>query len=437
MEGEGLPAAISALSVAVLFLLSVLGLRYYARKELSLFTFVCCWVGCALSLSIIGALPLDIVYSMSRRPASLLPPKAQAENILPSKLLRLLSRHPFTVSYALQHPQDVTPRPAVADALSFTASSAPTLASSSSSASSHSASGANASASPAGASSLLPVSVGEYRRELLLLLCVSLSFIYIVGCTYSGVFHLRLAGYFGLYGNHRTDSQSLIFCASTLCKLAAPLCFHFLQLLHFHGTAFEEFYGQAMKRSMPFFGGKFTLYFPLLVSVLGLCNLFNVLNRILAALGLRELEFDPTDEQATIQEGKLILNNEMKKRKLAQNQRRLETRQQQQRMHRHQQQQQFLQERQQQQQLLLQERHQLHQQPRGHEEEVAAHHPDAALHADGRQAMTYQRTTQDNHGGQNFGRHVSFASPSPAAVQMTPVRNAPRAAGLPNGGASL
>eukprot|EP00920_Eleutheroschizon_duboscqi_P042338 GHVT01101199.1.p1 GENE.GHVT01101199.1~~GHVT01101199.1.p1 ORF type:complete len:247 (+),score=53.03 GHVT01101199.1:770-1510(+) len=69
---------------------------------------------------------------MSRRPASLLPPKAQAENILPSKLLRLLSRHPFTVSYALQHPQDVTPRPAVADALSFTASSAPTLASSSS-----------------------------------------------------------------------------------------------------------------------------------------------------------------------------------------------------------------------------------------------------------------------------------------------------------------
>merc|ERR1719353_210871 len=67
---------------------------------------------------------------------------------------------------------------------------------------------------------------------------------YMVCTAYWSVFRLKIAGWYGLYPNHNTDTSSLLWCASILARLAAPLCYHFLKLVQVKGTAFQEMMGE-------------------------------------------------------------------------------------------------------------------------------------------------------------------------------------------------
>eukprot|EP00415_Alexandrium_ostenfeldii_P002681 UN2681 len=60
---------------------------------------------------------------------------------------------------------------------------------------------------------------------------------YMVCTAYWSVFRLKVAGWYGLYWNHNTDTGSLLWCASTLARLAAPLCYHFLKLIRVKGAS--------------------------------------------------------------------------------------------------------------------------------------------------------------------------------------------------------
>merc|ERR1712110_271064 len=108
------------------------------------------------------------------------------------------------------------------------------------------------------------------------------------GTAYWSVFRWKIAGWYGLYPNHNTDTGSLLWCTSILARLSAPLCYHFVGLVRVRGTAFQEMMGQM--KNVPFFGESFNRTVPLFVVFLCVCNLLNVYPRLVQLCGLELLE---------------------------------------------------------------------------------------------------------------------------------------------------
>eukprot|EP00415_Alexandrium_ostenfeldii_P000027 UN0027 len=140
---------------------------------------------------------------------------------------------------------------------------------------------------------------------------------YMVCTAYWSVFRLKVAGWYGLYWNHNTDTGSLLWCASTLARLAAPLCYHFLKLIRVKGTAFQTMMGQM--NVVPLLGNSLNEIFPVLVGFLCLCNLLNVYSRLVQLCGLDFLEFEwaaPTsaDSSDLLAEGRRLIERERRRR---------------------------------------------------------------------------------------------------------------------------
>jgi len=140
---------------------------------------------------------------------------------------------------------------------------------------------------------------------------------YMVCTAYWSVFRLKVAGWYGLYSNHNTDTSSLLWCSSILARLSAPLCYHFLLLIRVKDTEFQEMMGQM--NVVPVLGESFNELFPIVVGFLCLCNLLNVYSRLVQLCGLDALEFewvpstsvDSSDLQA---EGRRLVERERRRR---------------------------------------------------------------------------------------------------------------------------
>lgn len=65
---------------------------------------------------------------------------------------------------------------------------------------------------------------------LINLTCV-LPLVYLFLCTLSGLFHIKLSGIYSMHSNQHTDSNSLLFMASFMCKIGFPLCLNFVEIL--------------------------------------------------------------------------------------------------------------------------------------------------------------------------------------------------------------
>jgi hypothetical protein len=59
-----------------------------------------------------------------------------------------------------------------------------------------------------------------------------LSLAYLCLCAYYTIFRIRIFNYFYLSLYHLTDENSLIFAATFLCRLTAPLSYNFLGMIH-------------------------------------------------------------------------------------------------------------------------------------------------------------------------------------------------------------
>eukprot|EP00439_Symbiodinium_sp_Y106_P055752 s409_g7.t1 len=134
---------------------------------------------------------------------------------------------------------------------------------------------------------------------------------YMVCTAYWSVFRLKIAGWYGLYGNHNTDAGSLLWCASLMARLSAPLC----HLIQAKGTSFQAMMGQM--NVVPVLGKSFNEDFPVLIVVLVLCNLLNVYSKIVQSCGLESLEFDGSmapDSSEVSAEGRRLVERERRKR---------------------------------------------------------------------------------------------------------------------------
>lgn len=140
---------------------------------------------------------------------------------------------------------------------------------------------------------------------------------YMICTAYWSVFRLKISGWYGLYPNHNTDTASLLWCASVLARLAAPLCYHLLLLIRVEGTAFQEMMGQM--NVVPVLGKSFNEVFPILIGVLCLCNLFNAYSRMVQLCGLDALEFEwappaGADSGDLLTEGRRLIERERRRR---------------------------------------------------------------------------------------------------------------------------
>lgn len=51
---------------------------------------------------------------------------------------------------------------------------------------------------------------------------------YIAMCTFYGLFSMKFSYFFALRWDHHTDPSSLLFCATLLMRLAAPMVYNYL-----------------------------------------------------------------------------------------------------------------------------------------------------------------------------------------------------------------
>jgi len=137
---------------------------------------------------------------------------------------------------------------------------------------------------------------------------------YICVCALFPLFRARFGNYYHINGNRRTGELSLLYNASYGLRLTAPLGFIFVNMLTEEGTAFQGLLGKM--DVIPFFGTKFTVYFPVMTTAFCLCTLFNVYGRILRVLQITRFEYSENFEDDLITEGKMLLRKERRKRGL-------------------------------------------------------------------------------------------------------------------------
>jgi len=124
---------------------------------------------------------------------------------------------------------------------------------------------------------------------------------------------LRIFNYYRLILHQQTDSNSLLFSASYLNRLTAPIVFNFLFMIHNRETAYFAVMGDG--GVIPIFGSYFfQVYFPMFVLIVCLATLFNVYSRILKCLNITRFQFDEDFSHSQIDEGKDIIARVRKQR---------------------------------------------------------------------------------------------------------------------------
>jgi hypothetical protein len=100
--------------------------------------------------------------------------------------------------------------------------------------------------------------------------------------TFYGLFNFRLARFYGLYPYHQTDPSSLVYSSLYTAKLAFPVCYNYLLLVHLlsdnktvaGSTAFEQAMGDL--NMVPLLGNNFQQYFPCVIFFFLVLNIFQL-----------------------------------------------------------------------------------------------------------------------------------------------------------------
>ncbi|CAD8191948.1 unnamed protein product [Paramecium octaurelia] len=149
---------------------------------------------------------------------------------------------------------------------------------------------------------------------------------YIAFCVYYGMFRIKIAGCYGLYDDHQTDAPSLLFATINFSRVAAPLCQNFLNMLRVKQRlncepAFK--YAMGEMEFVPIFGVNVIQLMPALLLFLCFINYFDLYDRFMNFLGLKEFMFTETFSDRLIFRGRdalkdkkaYFMKKEMKKQK--------------------------------------------------------------------------------------------------------------------------
>lgn len=150
--------------------------------------------------------------------------------------------------------------------------------------------------------------IGNVGNVFLLNLACFIPLIFLFCTCLYGLFSLRLSGFYSMHDNKHTDSISLLYLSSFMCRIGFPLCLNFLQIIKLKNTntALEEFMGLA--DIIPVFGTSFTLFYPTILIVFCLFNLLDVYGKCLNIFGFPTFGFNNQQNDDKIEEGVDTLN---------------------------------------------------------------------------------------------------------------------------------
>ncbi|ORX53806.1 LMBR1-domain-containing protein [Piromyces finnis] len=152
----------------------------------------------------------------------------------------------------------------------------------------------------------------KYISYIFFELVIIILLLYMSVCTYTSLFRLQLFKYYCLFPNHHTDDNSLIFCASYLCRLIYPLCYNFLNLTNNSQSAFSKIMGKI--DLVPLLGKEFNGYVPILMIVFTLITFFNIHGKVLKHFGVDKhfgidhFSIEDEDDITDIQDGRLLID---------------------------------------------------------------------------------------------------------------------------------
>lgn len=139
-----------------------------------------------------------------------------------------------------------------------------------------------------------------------IIICTLIS--YVCTCSYNTIFKIKLFSYYQMIPHQRTDGNSAVFSAANLTRLVAPLCLNFLHLINYINTPVKSPF-LTMMTSDPIQDSVF-LYFPMILVVIAVMNLFNLGNKVLSLCKVKSFQFSEDFTDVQIDEGRRIMTLE-------------------------------------------------------------------------------------------------------------------------------
>ena len=160
----------------------------------------------------------------------------------------------------------------------------------------------------------MPLSVFSYFLEkcnsiLTINLMVLLTLIFLFLTTLYGLFNLKIYGIYHISKSQNTDASSLLFLTSFICKIGYPLCLNFVYILKMrtYRTSLETLLG--VMDLFPVFGNNFALFYPTILIIFILFNMFDVFGKLSNFLGFSAYGFKTEENDEIFEDGLQKLNN--------------------------------------------------------------------------------------------------------------------------------
>ena len=131
------------------------------------------------------------------------------------------------------------------------------------------------------------------------------------------LFNMKISGYYGMYGNRHTDSQSILFISSLMCKICFSLCLNVAEMIAYDSEnppiLLQKFMNIKETKYLNYDIYKyFSLFCPLLMIVLVSLNYYNAFGRLMNAAGMNSFDVDSEERDEQINDGKDDLKRMLK-----------------------------------------------------------------------------------------------------------------------------
>ncbi len=159
----------------------------------------------------------------------------------------------------------------------------------------------------------MPLSVFSYflaysHSIITINIMVLLPLIFLFLTSLYGLFNMKIYGIYHISKSQNTDASSLLFLTSFICKIGYPLCLNFVYILKMktYRTSLENLLG--VMDLFPVFGNNFALFYPTMLILFILFNLFDVYGKLSNFLGFSAYGFKTEENDEIFEDGLEKLN---------------------------------------------------------------------------------------------------------------------------------
>ena len=166
--------------------------------------------------------------------------------------------------------------------------------------------------------SLLGYLINLFSNNLFLLhFAIFLPILFMFFLCFFTLFNMKISGYYGMYGNRHTDSHSILFISSLMCKICFSLCLNVVEMIAYDSKnppiLLQKFMNIKETKYLNYDIYKyFSLFCPLLMIVLVSLNYYNAFGKLMNVAGMNSFDVDSEERDEQINDGKDDLKKMLK-----------------------------------------------------------------------------------------------------------------------------